>query len=48
MILETCRVRGIALSDAQHARVASETDAAVLSTWSERAFEATSADALLA
>ncbi|MDP3217741.1 MAG: Uma2 family endonuclease [Deltaproteobacteria bacterium] len=47
-VLQTCALRGITLTAAQSARVASEGDAAVLATWAERAFSADSADAILA
>ncbi len=42
-VLETCRLRGIALDDEQRARVAAEADADALATWMERAFTATAA-----
>ncbi len=47
-VLELCRLRGLALTEDQRARVLSETDAAALSTWAERAVTADSADALFA
>lgn len=47
-ILEICRLRGVALTDAQSARVAAETDLAALERWSERALTAATGDALLA
>ncbi|MFO0649984.1 MAG: Uma2 family endonuclease [Polyangiales bacterium] len=47
-IFETCRLRGVALDDAQRARVAAEEDIARLSAWAARAFEATSASELFA
>ena len=47
-ILETCRLRGVSLDDAQRARVATEDDIARLSAWAARAFEATSGADLFA
>lgn len=45
-VLELCRLRGLALTEDQRARVLSEPDAAALSTWAERAVTEDSADAL--
>ena len=45
-ILDVCRLRGLALSDEQRARIAAESDAASLSTWSERATSVDTGDAL--
>jgi Uma2 family endonuclease len=47
-VLDVCRLRGLALSDAQRARIAAESDAALLATWSERAASAATGDELLA
>lgn len=47
-VLEACRLRGLALTDEQRARVAAESDPAKLAAWTERAFSAASADELLA
>ncbi len=47
-ILDVCRFRGLALSDAQRARIAAESDASLLATWSERAASAATGDELLA
>ncbi len=47
-LLEGCRLRGLALTDEQAARVATETDVDRLTAWSERLFSAASADELLA
>ena len=45
-VIELCRLRGLALTEDQRARVLSEPDAAALSTWAERALTADGADAL--
>jgi len=47
-LLEVCRLRGLTLSTEQSARIASESDMTTLMRWSERSFEATSADAIFA
>lgn len=48
VVIEACARRGIALTPTQHALVISEGDAARLASWSERVFEARSADELFA
>jgi Uma2 family endonuclease len=47
-VLEVCRLREVALDDAQRARIAAEGDAATLSKWAERAFTATRGEELFA
>lgn len=47
-VLELCRLRGLALSEDQRARVLSETEADTLAAWAERATEVDGADALFA
>ncbi len=44
--LDTCRLRGLALTPRQHARVVAEHDLDVLSRWAERALTAETGDAL--
>ncbi|MEZ4406605.1 MAG: Uma2 family endonuclease [Polyangiales bacterium] len=47
-VLDACRLRGVALTAEQSARIAAESDVDVLTAWSERAFSAATADDLLA
>ena len=47
-VLELCRLRGLALSEDQRARVLSETEPDALAAWAERAAEVESAAALFA
>jgi Uma2 family endonuclease len=42
-VLEACRIRGLALTEAQHARIVSEADLDVLGRWAERVFTVASA-----
>ncbi|MBX3270585.1 MAG: Uma2 family endonuclease [Sandaracinaceae bacterium] len=47
-VVEACRARGLALTDAQRARVEAEADVAVLSDWASRVFDVARADELFA
>ncbi len=47
-VLETCRLRGVALDDGQRARIAAEADVTTLAAWAGRAFDVTRGDELFA
>ena len=47
-ILDACRMRGVALTDDQSARVATESNVGALTRWSERIFSAATAEEILA